>query len=150
MRGKFQRTQKDAQKSSWIKYVSTVNSDTVHSKVWKRVDKIRGKYCPRPSPTLKVNNSEIVNPREVANVLAEHYAEASKRTKYLFPAEYRKAQAMRKQSSFNKKGGHSDNQTLNAPFTINEFETQLAQCKDSAPGPDDITVSMIEHLSPEA
>ena len=149
MRGKFQRTQKDAQKSSWIEYVSTVNSATVQSKVWKRIDKIRGKHRPRPPPTLKVNNTEITDPLEVATVLAEHYAEASKKTKNLFKAEYRKARAIRKQSSFNKRGGHSDNQVLNAPFTITELETQLAQCKDSAPGPDDITISMIEHLSPE-
>ena len=30
------------------------------------------------------------------------------------------------------------------------METQLDQCKDSAPGPDDINISMIKHLTTPA
>ena len=48
------------------------------------------------------------------------------------------------------RGGHPDNELLNAPFTIKEMETQLDWCKDSAPGPDDITISMIKHLTTPA
>ena len=148
LRGISQRIQKDSQKSSWMSYVSTVNRETEYAKVWKKIDKIRGKYCPRPPPTLKVNNVKINDLREVATVLAEHYADASVKTKRLYQAEYRRSQAIRKQSSFSKRGGHQDNLPLNAPFTMNEMESQLAQCKESAPGLDDI--SMIKHLSYEA
>ena len=45
------------------------------------------------------------------------------------------------------RGGHPDNVLLNAPFTLKEMETQLDWCKDSAPSPDDITISMIKHLT---
>ena len=45
------------------------------------------------------------------------------------------------------RGGHPDNVLLNAPFTLKEMQTQLYRCKDSAPGPDDITISMIKHLT---
>ena len=52
-----------------MSYVSTVNRETEYAKVWKKIDKIRGKYCPRPPPTLKVNNVKINDPRDVATVL---------------------------------------------------------------------------------
>ena len=45
------------------------------------------------------------------------------------------------------RGGHPDNVLLNAPFTLKEMETQLDRCKDSAPDLDDITISMIKHLT---
>ena len=35
-------------------------------------------------------------------------------------------------------------------FTLKEMETQLDRCKDSAPGPDDVTISMIKHLTAPA
>ena len=35
-------------------------------------------------------------------------------------------------------------------FTLKEMETQLDRCKDSAPGPDDITISMIKRLTTPA
>ena len=149
LRGRFQRAQKDAQKVSWMKFVTSVNKDTNYGKIWKRIDKIRGKYRPKAPPILKINNSWITEPREVAATLAEHYASVSLKTKNIFPTEYRRAQS-RRVSSFRKKGGHPDNIMLNDPFSIDELETQLEQCKDSAPGPDDITISMIKHLSPQA
>ena len=52
--------------------------------------------------------------------------------------------------SFDKEDGHLDNIHLNSPFSMEELTTQLAQCKETAPGPDDITVSMIKNLPPEA
>ena len=46
--------------------------------------------------------------------------------------------------------GHPDNVLLDASFTIKEMETQLDRCKDSAPGPADIIISMIKHLTTPA
>ena len=48
------------------------------------------------------------------------------------------------------RGGYPDNALLNTSFTLKEMETQLDQCKDSALGPDDITISMIKHLTTPA
>ena len=73
----FQRVQKDSQNSSWKKYVSTLNSNTEDAKVGKKVDKIKSKYQPKPPPTLKVNGTTLIKPKEVATALAEHYASAS-------------------------------------------------------------------------
>ena len=142
----FQRVQKDSQNSSWEKYVSILDSNTEDTEVWKKVDKVKGKYQPKPPPTLKVNGTTLIKPKEVATALAEHYASASVKTKNFHLSAHNQAQAKGRRAPFSMRGGHPDNVLLNAPFTIKERETQLDRCKDSAPGPDDITISMIKHL----
>lgn len=150
IRALFQRAQKDSQAASWKKYVSSVNSSTESGKVWKRVAKIKGKYQPKPPPILQVNGTTISEPKEVATKLAEHYATASIKTKNLHPVEYSLSQGRRRRASFSRRGRHPDNEHLNIPFTLRDMETQLERCKDSAPGPDDITISMIKHLKTPA
>ena len=114
------------------------------------MDKIKGKYQPKPPPTLKVNGTTLIKPKEVATALAEHYASASVKTKNLHRTAHNRAQIKRRRAPFSMRGGHPDNALLNAPFTLKEMETQLDHCKDSAPGPDDITISMIKHLTTPA
>ena len=113
----------------------------------KKVDKIKGKYQPKPPSTLKVNGTTLIKPKEVASVLAEHYTSAGVKTKNLHRTEHNRALVKRRRALFSMRGGHPDNVLLNAPFTLKEIETQLDRCKDSAPGPDDITISMIKHLT---
>ena len=150
LRAQFQRAQKDAQATSWKNYVSSVNSKTECAKVWKRVAKIKGTHRPKPPPTLKINNVKISAPKEVATNLAEHYAAASIKTRSLYPREYNLAQDRRRRAPFTRRNGHSDNASLNAIFTLREMETQLERCKDSAPGPDDIMISMVKNLATSA
>ena len=87
LRAMFQKVQRDSQNSSW-KYVSTLNNSTEDAKVWKKLDKIKGKYQPKPPPTLKVNGTTLIKPKEVATALAEHYASASVKTKNLHRTGY--------------------------------------------------------------
>ena len=62
---------KQSKKSSLEKYVRTLNKDTPMKSVWKRVNKIYGKYNNTPQPVLEENNILITNQREVANKLGE-------------------------------------------------------------------------------
>ena len=61
--------------------------------------------------------------------------------------EYKKSVEKRKKCPFSRGAGHQDNAHLNAPFSLAELESQLGQCKDSAPGPDDITITMVKKLT---
>ena len=96
---------------------------------------------------LKVNGTILIKPKEVASVLAQHYASASVEMKNLHRTAHNRALVKRRRAPFSMRGGHPDNVHLNAPFTLKEMETQLDRCKDSAPGLDDITISMIKHLT---
>ena len=69
------------------------------------------------------------------------------KTKNLHRRAHNRALVKRKRAPFSMREGHPDNVLLNAPFTLKEMETQLDRCKDSALGPDDITISMIKHLT---
>ena len=77
LRGITKRIFKDAKTTSWKSYVSSLNSNADSSSVWKKVNKIKGKYSPRQAPSLKVNNVTINNPQEVAEVFADHFSRTS-------------------------------------------------------------------------
>ncbi|MEL6605957.1 MAG: reverse transcriptase domain-containing protein [Cyanobacteria bacterium J06614_10] len=146
-RSLFQRTQKDAQRSSWKTYVSTINFKTEESKVWRRIDKIKGKHCPKPLPIIKVNGTMITDPKEVANSFAQHFAAASVKSKNLYPTEHNRSKQKVKRQKFTDPGGHPDNVYLNAPFTMDDLQCALSQCGDTSPGLDEITISMLNHMT---
>ena len=115
----FQRAQKDSQNSSWKKYVSTLNSSIEEAKVWKKVDKIKGKYQPKPPPTLKVNGTTLIKPKEVTSALAEHYASVSVKTKNLHRTEHNRAQIKRRRAPFSMRGG--DTQTMRSSMLLSHL-----------------------------
>lgn len=149
-RGKFQRAQKEAQKTSWKTYASSVNTKTEEGKVWRKIDKIKGKHCPKPLPIIKVNGSTITDPKEVATIFAQHFASASTKSKNSHPIEYKRSKENFKKLKFSDPGGHPDNAFLNAPFTMDDLQHALSQCGDTSPGLDEITISMLNHLSTPA
>ena len=59
--------------------MSSVNSYTECSKIWRKVDKIKGKHCPKPTPIVKTNNEVITKAEEVANLFAEKFASVAKK-----------------------------------------------------------------------
>ena len=71
-----------------------MNSYTECSKIWRKVDEIKGKHCPKPAPIIKTNNLVITNTEEVANIFAEKFANVAVKTKNLYPPEYSRAQAL--------------------------------------------------------
>ncbi|MEL7079666.1 MAG: hypothetical protein AAGM46_27810, partial [Cyanobacteria bacterium J06582_2] len=101
-------------KNSWKDYVSTINSNTECGKVWKKVNKIKGKFSPHPPPTLKENGTIITSPQEVANSFARCYQSINVKTKMAYPVEHRRAQILRRRQPFKKRGGHQDNSSLNS------------------------------------
>ena len=135
------------QSTSWNNYKTTINSKTPVQAVWNKAGKIAGKFTPSPAPTLKVNNSIISNQEEVAQTFADHFSDVSKATAMTHQDLYNKSKQKFKKISFNKGQGHQDNEYLNSPFTLNELQQCLAKCKDTAPGPDQITNSMLKHLN---
>ena len=146
-RGIHQRIIKDSQVASWKSYVSNIDSKTECGKVWKRVNKIKGKHNPRPLPTLKIQGNTISDPQDVANVFAKYYESVNSKTKRAHSSLHAKSTAQRRKFPFNKRGGHPDNEALNTPFTLEEMLLQLQQCKDTSPGLDNITIAMLNHLS---
>jgi hypothetical protein len=57
-------------KLHWIQFVSSLNTDTPMTKIWQRINKIRGtNYSVKP-PSLLINGNIEIDPETVANELA--------------------------------------------------------------------------------
>ena len=141
-RAKFRRAIKFARQYSWAKFVSSVNSKTPQSRVWKKIRKIVGKYAPSSPPVLKINGAYITNAEAVSNIFAEHFADVSKKSEHSPHYHYR----IRDESKILDFTSNRE-ESYNLPFTVDEFEAALANSRDTAPGPDDIPYAMIRHVS---
>ena len=143
-RANFRRKMKAARQQSWASFVSSINSRTPFSLIWKKIGKIAGKYTPSPTPVLKVNGTMITDSKEVSNIFADHFAKVSKKSETA-PGYNSRAQAERKDLNY-----HTERQySYNLPFTETEFDSALSKCNDSTPGPDEIPYAMLRHISKE-
>ena len=134
------RVFKEAKRTSWIDYISDLTAKFPTAKVWDRIRKIKGKYQPKPNPTINHNNTIVTNPKEVPNIFAEYYADTSKGT------------GLKPQKSLTKikqKTGTSieEQQDINELFNMRELKSVLKKVKSTSPGHDNIHNKMIQNLS---
>ena len=107
--------------------------------MWKKFRKIAGKFT-LPEPPVIVNGIIVAEPKEVANILAIHFAKVSSKSDNR-PYANQRAQEEQHDIDFSTK----KTEAYNIPFSMKEFEAALSKCNDSAPGPDDIPYAMIRH-----
>ena len=74
---KQRRYYKKAKRESWLYYINGINSKTPLSVVWRKVRKLSGKFIPSPLPTLKINDTLVTEPSEVAENLGRHFSDIS-------------------------------------------------------------------------
>ncbi|KAK3877973.1 hypothetical protein Pcinc_017375 [Petrolisthes cinctipes] len=60
-RAQARRVLKEARHASWKAYVSSINTKTPLTQVFRRVRKMAGKFSPSTPPVLKVNGIKIMN-----------------------------------------------------------------------------------------
>ncbi|XP_063615604.1 proteoglycan 4-like, partial [Penaeus indicus] len=77
---KARRVLKEARRTSWRQYVSSINSGTPLAWVWDKVCKIVGKSISMSTPALQLNGIIITDQKEVANELAKSMAIKEKTT----------------------------------------------------------------------
>ena len=130
-----------ARKISFQSFVQSINQRCSLHKIWKRVRKIEGKFSPTPNPVLLSNGNLHSKPEDCAEILANHFSSISDPTNYSahFQA-YRQIQE-RTNLNFRSASFHS----YNSPISETELSQALAKCKESSPGADNITYSMLKH-----
>ena len=140
-RSLLRRTMREARRQSWSSFVSSINSKTNPTLVWKKLRKISGKFTPCPPPVLKTNGHLITDAKEVSNIFAEHFANISRKNPNSPGAVYRERIEHQPLdfTAFRE-------EVYNVPFTVAEFDDALASCNDTAPGPDDILYAMLRHI----
>ena len=68
------RTLREAHKSYWLEFVKTLNIHTPSVIIWQTIQKIRGNKKPTKITALKIDNQVINDHQEIANKLAEIFA----------------------------------------------------------------------------
>ena len=147
LKAKARQTYRQAQKDSWKQYVTKINSETSISKIWKRVNKLRGKYRGVHIPTLINNNQVVMEPSKVSNIIAETLSSSSKglaATDPIFAAK--KEEEERLTIDFTT----ISNFNYNSPFSLEEMKSALNNSSESSPGEDLISIPIIKHLHPNA
>ena len=135
-------TFKNAKRDSWMKYISSINANTKPGQIWKRINKIKGKYNTQPKPLLRKQNDSLTDdPKTTSNMFAESLATISGGSKYSESFRRYKEEQERRQLNFS---GGSDC-AYNEPLTMEELQDALSSVKDSCPGHDSITYSMLKN-----
>ena len=125
-------------------YINGINSKTPLSVVWHKVRKLSGKFIPSPMPTLKINDTLVTDPSEVAEKLGRHFSDIS--SPHNYSKEFRKVRDAQISLNF-----ESDKfEAYNAKFSLREFWEALISSEATAPGEDLIMNEMLKHLPDNA
>ena len=131
-----------AKRECWVSYVSSINQYTELNKIWKKVQKISGKFSATPSPILRQGESIVTDRKQVANIFARKFATISSIESY--NREFIRYKSAEENQQLQM--GTNNHQMYNEPITEKEFQTALNSTKESAPGHDLITYSMIKSV----
>ena len=116
------------------------------AKFWRRIRKIRGKYASHKPPCLSLNGSLTIDTQTVADSLAVHLASVSSDNQY--PADF--LPIKNHSESVNLNFNSSNMEPYNEPINITELTSALRNCKNTAPGYDEIHYAMLKRLSRSA
>lgn len=133
----------EAKKSSLKEYVSSMNESATVTEVWHKIRSITGKRQNICTPMLLEGGTVITKIKEVADCLGRHYSsiyDTSSYTQNFVTIKREKEQNILDFGSFN------DTECYNKVITMDEFTYILSRVKDTSPGPDKITYTMIAHL----
>ncbi|KAG5860824.1 hypothetical protein JTB14_028551 [Gonioctena quinquepunctata] len=96
------------------------------------------------SNALVVNDTMITTDQEMSEAFADHYESVSSSLNY--DPDFRMIKAIEEMRTVDFETDES--LYYNDPFSPHELDFALSSCKESAPGYDDITYAMIQHLAP--
>ena len=137
------KQKRESRKKSWIDYISSINSETPHSKHWAKIQKISGRYRRHRAICLEENNRILTEKLEVANTLANNFSETS--SSNFYSDSFNEFRHCKEQQPLNFSS--INNEPYNRRISQQEFTQALKGATDKSPGEDKITYSMIRNLS---
>jgi Reverse transcriptase (RNA-dependent DNA polymerase)/RNase H len=134
---------KQQRKAEWEKFVNSINQQTKSSEIWGKIRSISGKNRVHQIRRLrKSDGTTLESSKEIANELAQHFANTSASSNYRPSFQRYKSVAELTPLQIN----HWHSAEYNQPFSTEELESALEGCSGTSPGPDGITYEMLQHL----
>jgi ribonuclease HI/exonuclease III len=151
LKGIAQCTIKDAGRSHWEAYCSSLSSASKLSSVWKMAKKMSGTTTHESMPNLVVGKDKdkkvFESNHDKANLLAQTYAEVSSDQHYETNFRNHKAAMETKWRSEAPPPCSETAAALDEPISWIELRQAIENCKrHSAPGPDTISYDMVRHI----
>jgi ribonuclease HI len=142
VRASFRYTTLQAQRESWMAFLNNFTSRTTSSTVWKQVRMLQRRVHKR-SIVLKIGDSLLTQPTDVADSLAQFYASrcGGTSTDPLFQAHKGNMELTPVVFPL------ENTATYNAPLTIEELNSALSSSNSRSPGPDNIPYTLLHQLT---
>ncbi|XP_055924649.1 uncharacterized protein LOC129956736 [Argiope bruennichi] len=141
-RANARRIRRRSQKESWQSFISTITSNTSSAQLWKKVKAANGIYKEFAFPILNTETASYSSPLDIANVIGETFADVSSSVPNNPTFRAIKRQAEQVPLKFRTRRVLS----YNYNFKILELRNALSHTRDTSPGVDGITYSMLRHL----
>jgi hypothetical protein len=103
---------KQSKRSSWKDYVSTINSKTAPSTVWKKIKSISGRST-SAIPAIDVNGKVVTSLARVVDSFGKHFASVFSNDQYGENFLRDKVRSDRQELLFNSDNTELDNKPLN-------------------------------------
>ena len=136
------RTIQEAKVVSWRNYVTSLNRFTPMTDVWRRIKRISGRHDSLPLPVLRVNNSDITHPSDVAEAMGRALSDRC-RVGQNDPQPVRRS-ARREPETVDFSS--AEQLEYNEPFTMAELKSAISSLKSVAEGPDAVHNDMLRRL----
>lgn len=127
-RNNCRRVIRKTKKECWEDFVHSFNPDTPVSLIWRKVNNLSGKKR-GGTPTLRLNDRIVDNPKEIANALADHLEKV-----------YAPEDLLEAENSSGTQGQY------NSDISMSELLWAIDQGKGQSVGPDLIGYPMLQHL----
>ncbi|GBN73219.1 hypothetical protein AVEN_256138-1 [Araneus ventricosus] len=138
------RIRRKGQRNSWMPFVNSIDSRISPKLLWDKIRKISGysKNCFSLS-VLNSNGQVITDIKEIANALGVTFATVSSETSY--PQEFITYKTTEEGKVLNFTT--NSNEEYNSDFNLTELKRAIDKSRPTSPGPDDIHLNMIIHLT---
>ncbi len=143
----FSTVIEEAKAEYWKSYCSGLSELSTVKDVWERINLMTQKPSHHEPINLLLDESGSArtDPTEIANLMADQYERASSDSNLTEDYLTHRAQFELEHHSIITGPAQSDD-AYNDPFTMEEMVHALATAKDTSPGEDSITISMLRHL----
>lgn len=144
LRAKCRRQFKEAQKTCWLDYLSTLTKSASSQETWNKINRISATKSSTHISTLVDDNGSVISTSEnIANILASTFAKNSSDLNYDEKFIARKKQTPEINLDHLC---YNDNIELNSPIQIQELISILNSTKNTSPGPDNIPNILLKNL----